>query len=91
MRGVRVYRFGGLLDTPPAPRHDHRILNDVSGLQSNFFSVLVLLLCIRPDGLKQQHASTFGIAKTNRREIAHDPLIELVVFDTQTRRKPRRG
>ena len=90
VRRIRIYRVGSLLNAPPAPRYDHRILNNVSGLQSNFVSVLVFLFPVASDGLKQQHPSAFGIAKTNRREIAHYPLIELVVFNAQAGREPRR-
>src|ERR1051325_8098582 len=66
----------GLNDTPPAYGHDHRVLHNIACLQLDVFSVLVLLLPIASDSLKERDLCPGFIANANTRQVlAHQWLI----------------
>ena len=69
----------GLLDAPPAARLNHRVLNDVSTLQINVITVLVLLLAVARHALKQRNACAAFVVHADAGQVAPFRLIELAV------------
>src|SRR5260221_4828352 len=86
---IRIDGIDCLFDTPPATRHYDRILDNVTGLQSDLVSVLVLPLAVSLNGLKQKLSPTFRSTKANCREITFRTLCELAVSDANAGSKTR--
>ena len=85
VRRVGIDRVGRLLDPPPAAGNDHRILNDVSGFQRDVVPILVFLLRIRSDGLKQRDLAAARVAEADVGQRASFALLELAIFHAKPR------
>ncbi len=74
-----------LFDAPPTTRHDDRILDNISGFQSDLTPVFICALGVGADSLKQQLSIAFRTAKANRGQITTLALIELPFFYAEPR------
>src|SRR6185503_7245831 len=50
-------------------------------------ALLVLLLCVAANSLKEQQTPAFGIAKANRRQVSPFAFFDFAIFHGDTRRE----
>src|SRR5213594_447466 len=58
-----------LWNTPPTPRHNHRVLNNVASLQVDVSSLFAFSFSIACDALKQRNPCARFVAHSNARQV----------------------